>query len=95
MVKHGKIEDREREQEVVKRHKDREWERNTAKERVDKGTLQKATFFSNKEKYDLWKPISELDLSNCQSCTPSYRLLPKNVIFTQNEDVSAPFAGYA
>lgn len=25
------------------------------------------------------KPISELDLSNCEQCTPSYRLLPKNV----------------
>lgn len=25
------------------------------------------------------KPISELDLSDCQRCTPSYRLLPKNV----------------
>ncbi|KAJ7557028.1 hypothetical protein O6H91_05G109100 [Diphasiastrum complanatum] len=24
------------------------------------------------------KPISELDLSNCERCTPSYRLLPKN-----------------
>ncbi|KAF8407976.1 hypothetical protein HHK36_007116 [Tetracentron sinense] len=24
------------------------------------------------------KPIQELDLSNCQRCTPSYRLLPKN-----------------
>ncbi|XP_042385519.1 paired amphipathic helix protein Sin3-like 5 isoform X2 [Zingiber officinale] len=77
LVKHGKIEDRERDREVVKWQKDHEWERNTAKERVEKGTL-KATFFSNKEKYDLWKPISELDLSNCQSCTPSYRLLPKN-----------------
>eukprot|EP00252_Welwitschia_mirabilis_P014418 TRINITY_DN3168_c0_g1_i2.p1 TRINITY_DN3168_c0_g1~~TRINITY_DN3168_c0_g1_i2.p1 ORF type:complete len:1345 (-),score=339.72 TRINITY_DN3168_c0_g1_i2:26-4060(-) len=26
------------------------------------------------------KPISDLDLSNCESCTPSYRLLPKNYI---------------
>ncbi|KAL1218966.1 Paired amphipathic helix protein Sin3-like 3 [Cardamine amara subsp. amara] len=24
------------------------------------------------------KPINELDLSNCEQCTPSYRLLPKN-----------------
>jgi len=31
-----------------------------------------------KEKY--WgKSIQELDLSNCQSCTPSYRLLPEDV----------------
>jgi len=35
--------------------------------------------FPGKEKYNLSKPISELDLSNCQRCTPSYRLLPKNV----------------
>ncbi|KAJ8451723.1 hypothetical protein Cgig2_018357 [Carnegiea gigantea] len=32
---------------------------------------------SNKDKY-LGKPIQELDLSNCERCTPSYRLLPKN-----------------
>lgn len=25
------------------------------------------------------KPIHELDLSNCESCSPSYRLLPNNV----------------
>lgn len=25
------------------------------------------------------RPISELDLSACDRCTPSYRLLPKNV----------------
>ncbi|XP_064949089.1 paired amphipathic helix protein Sin3-like 4 isoform X1 [Musa acuminata AAA Group] len=72
--------DREREREMDKREKDRE------RERVDKGALynskegasHKATLFTNKEKYNLWKPISELDLSNCQRCTPSYRLLPKN-----------------
>lgn len=27
----------------------------------------------------LTNPIQELDLSNCESCTPSYRLLPENV----------------
>ncbi|GAB2280380.1 hypothetical protein Dimus_015015, partial [Dionaea muscipula] len=32
---------------------------------------------SDKEKF-MGKPIQELDLSNCKSCTPSYRLLPKN-----------------
>ncbi|KAJ8439477.1 hypothetical protein Cgig2_006994 [Carnegiea gigantea] len=32
---------------------------------------------SNKDKY-FGKPIQELDLSNCERCTPSYRLLPKN-----------------
>ncbi|XP_028796665.1 paired amphipathic helix protein Sin3-like 4, partial [Neltuma alba] len=33
--------------------------------------------FSSKDKYYA-KPINELDLSNCEQCTPSYRLLPKN-----------------
>ncbi|XP_057542953.1 paired amphipathic helix protein Sin3-like 3 isoform X1 [Amaranthus tricolor] len=32
---------------------------------------------SNKDKY-IGKPIQELDLSDCERCTPSYRLLPKN-----------------
>lgn len=32
---------------------------------------------SNREKY-MTKPISELDLSSCEQCTPSYRLLPKS-----------------
>lgn len=39
---------------------------------------QKISIFSSKDKY-LAKPINELDLSNCERCTPSYRLLPKNV----------------
>ena len=43
------------------------------------GASHKATAVPSKEKYNLCKPISELDLSNCQRCTPSYRLLPKNV----------------
>ncbi|CAL2231520.1 unnamed protein product [Prunus armeniaca] len=38
---------------------------------------QKISIFSSKDKY-LAKPINELDLSNCERCTPSYRLLPKN-----------------
>ncbi|CAN6331721.1 unnamed protein product, partial [Urochloa humidicola] len=41
------------------------------------GASHKATAFPSKEKYN-FKPISELDLSNCERCTPSYRLLPKN-----------------
>ncbi|XP_020405876.1 paired amphipathic helix protein Sin3-like 4 isoform X2 [Zea mays] len=42
------------------------------------GAAHEASTFPSKEKYNLCKPISELDLSNCQWCTPSYRLLPKN-----------------
>ncbi|KAG6486831.1 hypothetical protein ZIOFF_055411 [Zingiber officinale] len=80
MTKPVKIEDKdkERDQEMVEREKDREKERVTEREKVDKGISQKTNLFSNKEKHNLWKPISELDLSNCQRCTPSYRLLPKN-----------------
>lgn len=32
-----------------------------------------------KEKFNLCKPVSELDLSGCKRCTTSYRLLPKHV----------------
>lgn len=39
---------------------------------------QKMSLYPNKEKF-MAKPIQELDLSNCLSCTPSYRLLPDNV----------------
>lgn len=39
--------------------------------------IHKPSLVSSKEKY-LAKPISELDLSNCERCTPSYRLLPKS-----------------
>ncbi|KAL2633451.1 hypothetical protein R1flu_004930 [Riccia fluitans] len=40
-------------------------------------SCQKASSVFNKDKYSN-KPISELDLSNCERCTPSYRLLPKS-----------------
>ncbi|XP_016649515.1 PREDICTED: paired amphipathic helix protein Sin3-like 4 isoform X2 [Prunus mume] len=38
---------------------------------------QKISIFSSKDKY-LAKPINELDLSNCERCTPTHLLLPKN-----------------
>ncbi|KAL6627568.1 hypothetical protein ACP70R_031294 [Stipagrostis hirtigluma subsp. patula] len=79
-----KEKDKERERED--RERDREKERDKERERLDKGSTfsskegasHKPSMFSGKEKYNLSKPISELDLSNCQRCTPSYRLLPKN-----------------
>lgn len=84
-----KPEDRERdkERERDEREKDREKEREKEREKVDKGAPQhskdgashRTPLFAGKEKYNLFKPISELDFSNCQRCTPSYRLLPKNV----------------
>ncbi|XP_051132564.1 paired amphipathic helix protein Sin3-like 3 isoform X2 [Andrographis paniculata] len=56
------------------------------RERYDRGHVlntkdvleQKPSSHANKEY--LMKPIQELDLSNCESCTPSYRLLPDNVV---------------
>lgn len=55
--------DREREKTERCRERDRE------KDRLEKAAASQK-----------WaKPINELDLSNCEQCTPSYRLLPKNV----------------
>ncbi|XP_020268792.1 paired amphipathic helix protein Sin3-like 4 [Asparagus officinalis] len=77
--------DRERERERDERDRDHEREREKDRERLDKGVAyaskdaanHKVPLFS-KDKYNLCKPISELDLSNCAQCTPSYRLLPKH-----------------
>lgn len=82
-----KVEDRDRDRDRDRDDgiKDRERE-NRERDRIDKGGAfgnkdtgaHKMTLFSNKDKY-IAKPINELDLSNCERCTPSYRLLPKNV----------------
>ncbi|KAF5206479.1 Paired amphipathic helix protein sin3-like [Thalictrum thalictroides] len=78
-----KIEDRdqERERERDDRDNDRDHERERERERdrYDRngGTTGQKGVYPNKEKY-MNKPISELDLSDCPRCTPSYRLLPKN-----------------
>ncbi|XP_068642200.1 paired amphipathic helix protein Sin3-like 4 isoform X1 [Aristolochia californica] len=84
-----KTEDRERERDDKDRDRDRERERETSnnKERDNSNKLDRNTAFaihkgsafsnSSKEKY-MNKPISELDLSACERCTPSYRRLPKN-----------------
>ncbi|KAG0499099.1 hypothetical protein HPP92_003790 [Vanilla planifolia] len=82
-----KIEDRDREKERERDdNRERERERERDREHFEKGSpyvskdtaAHKVTLSSNKEKYNYYKPISELDLSNCPRCTPSYRLLPKN-----------------
>ncbi|KAK8956962.1 Paired amphipathic helix protein Sin3-like 4 [Platanthera zijinensis] len=89
VAKSAKIEeDRERESERDDRDRDRERERDKDRERFDKGSHyvlkdaanHKVPLVLNKEKLNLHKPISELDLSNCQRCSPSYRLLPKNYV---------------
>lgn len=74
------IKDRDRE------NRERDRLENRERDRVDKSApfgnkdiaSHKASIFPSKDKY-LAKPINELDLSNCERCTPSYRLLPKNV----------------
>ncbi|XP_058777151.1 paired amphipathic helix protein Sin3-like 4 [Vicia villosa] len=51
----------------------------------------KMSLYPSKDKY-LSKPINELDLSNCERCTPSYRLLPKNYpipIASQKTEIGA------
>ncbi|CAH8257671.1 unnamed protein product [Arabidopsis lyrata] len=56
--------DTDREREKIERYRERDRE----KERLEKAAASQK-----------WaKPISELDLSNCEQCTPSYRRLPKN-----------------
>lgn len=60
--------DKEKEHDRADRERDRDRDRDNSKER------------ENRLKY-LNKPISELDLSACERCTPSYRRLPKNVHF--------------
>jgi paired amphipathic helix protein Sin3a len=69
--------DRDREKEERDRERDvKEREREVKPAHGVKGEgAHKVT--SHKDKF-VNKPISELDLSNCERCTPSYRLLPKN-----------------
>lgn len=71
--------DRERE-----RDRDHEKERDKERDRDTKAGVHpikeaghKGSIISSKDKY-INKPVSELDLSSCERCTPSYRLLPKN-----------------
>ncbi|CAN4124323.1 unnamed protein product [Withania somnifera] len=77
--KSEKVEDRDKD-------RDCEWEdrirlRETRERTVAYGSrdiqVQKMSLYPSKDKYAA-KPIHELDLSNCDSCSPSYRLLPKN-----------------
>ena len=64
--------------------------RNEEKERDHRCEIDAAKEDMYKETYS-GKSIHELDLSNCQWCTPSYRLLPDNV----NIFLFMPFWRYA
>lgn len=68
--------DRDREKDGGVKDKDRE---TRERDRLDRSRdAHKTSLFLSKDKC-LAKPINELDLSNCERCTPSYRLLPRNV----------------
>ncbi|GAV75319.1 PAH domain-containing protein/Sin3_corepress domain-containing protein [Cephalotus follicularis] len=80
-----KVEDRDRDRDFERddvKNRDRE---NQERDRLDKNAAygnkdvgsHKMSLYPSKDKY-MAKPIQELDLSNCERCTPSYRLLPKN-----------------
>ncbi|CAJ1939999.1 unnamed protein product [Sphenostylis stenocarpa] len=73
--------DRERDREDGMKERDRECrERDKSNATTNKDvSAPKMSLFASKDKYAA-KPISELDLSNCEQCTPSYRLLPKNYL---------------
>ncbi|KAA8529502.1 hypothetical protein F0562_033699 [Nyssa sinensis] len=81
-----KVEDRDRDRDHERDDRDKDKDReNRERDRADKGVgfgskdlaSHKLSLSSSKDKF-LAKPIQELDLSNCERCTPSYRLLPKN-----------------
>ena len=79
-----KVEDRDRDRDrdkdegVKERDREcRERDKSTAIASKDV-SAPRMSLYASKDKY-LAKPINELDLSNCERCTPSYRLLPKNV----------------
>ncbi|RYR65005.1 hypothetical protein Ahy_A03g011006 isoform A [Arachis hypogaea] len=79
-----KVEERDRDRDRDKvegvKERDRECrERDKSTAAANKDVfVPKMSPYATKDKY-LAKPINELDLSNCEQCTPSYRLLPKNV----------------
>ncbi|KAH9609157.1 hypothetical protein KSS87_002383 [Heliosperma pusillum] len=82
--KYVKTEDRERDRDLGREDRDRDHDY-MERDRTDRGSPYvskevanlRISTNSNKDKY-IGKPIQELDLSNCERCTPSYRLLPKN-----------------
>lgn len=80
--KSWKAENRDRDHELDRGMRDRDRD-NIEKDRSERGITFSCKdavgqrTYSNKDKY-AGKSIQELDLSNCDRCTPSYRLLPKN-----------------
>ncbi|KAK7407307.1 hypothetical protein VNO78_09111 [Psophocarpus tetragonolobus] len=98
-LKPMKVEDRDRDRDRERYRDDGMKERDREFRERDKSTViankdilgSKMSLYPSKDKY-LSKPINELDLSNCDQCTPSYRLLPKNYpipIATQKTELGA------
>ncbi|XVF02345.1 hypothetical protein REPUB_Repub04eG0167600 [Reevesia pubescens] len=81
-----KMEDRDRDRDRERDDGTKDGERETReRDRLDKSSFgnkdagsHKVSLFSSKDNKYMGKPINELDLSNCEQCTPSYRLLPNN-----------------
>ncbi|KAL6969503.1 hypothetical protein U1Q18_029215 [Sarracenia purpurea var. burkii] len=83
-----KVEDRDRDRDREKddRDSDRGHENRERDNQPNEGVAlgnkdvagHKMSLFSCKDNKYIAKPIHELDLSNCEQCTPSYRLLPKD-----------------
>ncbi|CAK9187193.1 unnamed protein product [Ilex paraguariensis] len=84
LPKSVKLEDRGRNRDHEREDRDKDHD-DRERNRSDRGfgskdiVGQKMPLYSSKDKY-MAKPIQELDLSNCESCTPSYRLLPDNQV---------------
>ncbi|XP_031480166.1 paired amphipathic helix protein Sin3-like 4 isoform X2 [Nymphaea colorata] len=85
LSKRMKAEDKERDRDECGKDKERERDKEKERERPERGspivpkdlTNHKGTVSASKDKV-VNKPISELDLSGCDLCTPSYRRLPKH-----------------
>ncbi|KHN13457.1 Paired amphipathic helix protein Sin3-like 3 [Glycine soja] len=73
-----KVEDRDQDRDDKMEKRDRKClERVKSNATANKDvSVPKMSLYASKDKYAM-KPINELDLSNCEQCTPSYRLLPK------------------
>ncbi|CAM6050362.1 unnamed protein product, partial [Sphagnum compactum] len=69
--------ERDKKEEVERSRPQRDKDRARHFNKPSKEALHKVSAVPTKDKY-INKPLSELDLSNCEQCTPSYRLLPKH-----------------
>ena len=81
-MENSRVKDKDYDRELEKENgrnkaKDQESYLERDKDRHHKDILNNNAY-ANKEEFTN-KPVSELNVSNFEYCTPSYRLLPKNV----------------